>query len=173
MDKELLLLRKLYTNPELTQRNMAKATGISLGCINALIRDFVKKEIISVEKFEKSTMVYNLTSVGIEQKSELMYKSIEEAYAFLKELSISIDNLIKEFENNTSMLVLFGNRDVLYELIVEKLLKKDIKFSHIDNLDEIRLFCSKQDALILVWEPEIINIIKNIDFRYVDLLEKV
>lgn len=173
MDKELLLLRKLYRNPESTQRNMAKATGISLGCVNALIKDFVKKDIIKVKKVEKRTTLYSLTSVGINQKSQLTYKYIEEACEFLRELSISMDKLIKKLANGTNMLVLFGRKDALYELIVERLDKNKIEYKYYNNLDDIIMLSSMHDILVVVWEPENINTIKNIECSYVNLLGEI
>lgn len=49
MEKELLLLIKLYKNPELSQRDMAKAEGMSLGSVNTLVKNMAKKGMISIE----------------------------------------------------------------------------------------------------------------------------
>lgn len=173
MEKELLLLRKLYTNPELTQRDMAKATGISLGSVNTFIKQLVKKGTLSIETMTQRKIVYSLTELGLRKKAELAYRYIIEAYLYLKELSVKLDDILKTTCEEDCILVLFGYRDELYEFIEAKLNEKGVLFKFVYTFDEIKLLSQHNNILIIVWQPEIINIIKDIEFRYVDLLDSI
>lgn len=173
MEKELLLLRKLHTNPELTQRDMAKAIGISLGGINTLIKELAKKGTIIVKKSTNKTMNYSLTSLGLSQKAESMYRYIIEAYSFLKKLSVTLDEILQYSFRKGYMLVLFGYKDELYEYIEAELVEKGGQFKFAVNLNDIRLLSDKNKLLVVVWQPENINIIKDIELSYVNLLDSI
>ena len=59
----------LEDNPEMTQRELAKALGISLGAANFCLRALIKKGWIEIERFQKSQnklgYLYLLTPTGI------------------------------------------------------------------------------------------------------------
>lgn len=172
MEKELLLLRKLYVNPELTQRDMAKATGISLGSVNALLKELIKNGVISVQKITRKTMVYKLTPLGLKQKSKLMYVYISEAYAFIKELSIKIDEIVKTHKDD-NFIVLFGDKDEIYELIESRLTIKGTHFKYVNRYEEIKVFSEKDKLFVITWNPERYNIIKGSKCHYVNLFDRI
>ncbi len=67
----LKLLKLLKDNPELTQRQMNKEMGVSLGKINFCISELVKEGLIKIERFKKtekkSGYIYHLTPEGLEE----------------------------------------------------------------------------------------------------------
>ena len=74
-ETHLRIMRILQDNPDLTQRELAKALGMSLGglnfCLNALIEiGFVKVGNFQTSK-NKFKYVYLLTPQGIAEKVEL------------------------------------------------------------------------------------------------------
>ncbi|MFC1747396.1 MarR family EPS-associated transcriptional regulator [Pseudomonadota bacterium] len=89
------LLKQLEQNPNLTQRELAEAMGISLGktnyCLNALIkRGWVKAKNFHHSK-NKLGYVYLLTPNGVEEKSRVTLQ-------FFKTKQQEYDNLVKELE---------------------------------------------------------------------------
>lgn len=171
MEKELLLLRKLYTNPEITQRDMAKAAGVSLGSVNALIKDLVERDILNVEKLTQKTRIYNLTTQGLKQKAESTYRYVVEAYTFIKLLSIKTDEVLLSFGNDAYSIVLFGERDEIYEFIKEKLSEKGIKYKYASTFREVKEFSEVHELFVIVWHPEKINMVKQIRCNYINLLD--
>ena len=87
----LELLRKLEVNPELTQRELSKEMGVSLGKINYCMKKLVEQGWIKLSNFghnpNKVNYIYLLTPKGIEQKTRLTFsflaKKLEE-YEILK-----------------------------------------------------------------------------------------
>ena len=69
------LLRKLESNPELTQRELSKEMGVSLGKINYCMQKLIQKGWIKLSNFSNNSSkvhyLYLLTPKGIEQKSRL------------------------------------------------------------------------------------------------------
>tara|TARA_B100001013_G_C24277855_1_gene311614 strand:+ start:152 stop:475 length:324 start_codon:yes stop_codon:yes gene_type:complete len=92
---ELEILRKLEANPKLTQRQMAKDLGVSLGKTNYLIQALLGKGFLMIDNFKTSDnklgYLYVLTPEGIEIRRKL-------TILFLKRKSEEFDKLKKEME---------------------------------------------------------------------------
>ena len=92
---DLEILRNIEVNPNLTQRQMAKDLGVSLGKINYLIKSLIKKGSLIIHNFRTSDnklgYVYVITPEGLEQRKKL-------TVLFLKRRSEEFDKLKKEME---------------------------------------------------------------------------
>ena len=75
VNTELLILRIISLNPHVTQREIAKSLGISLGKTNYVIKSFVLKGLIKLQNFKKAknkkAYKYLLTKQGVKKKLEL------------------------------------------------------------------------------------------------------
>jgi EPS-associated MarR family transcriptional regulator len=69
------LLRLVQASPEMSQREIARELGISLGKVNYCLRALIKKGWIKVTNFtnsqNKAAYMYLLTPRGIERKAAL------------------------------------------------------------------------------------------------------
>ncbi|MDO8208688.1 MAG: MarR family EPS-associated transcriptional regulator [Gallionella sp.] len=69
------LLKTLKDNPSLSQRDLAKRLGVSLGKVNYCLNALVEKGCLKVENFRnnnnKLAYVYLLTPHGVEQKARM------------------------------------------------------------------------------------------------------
>ena len=92
---ELEILSNIEENPNLTQRQMAKDLGISLGKTNYLIKSLLGKGLIKLNNFRTSDnklgYLYLLTPEGIEIRRKL-------TILFLQRKSNEFDKLKKEME---------------------------------------------------------------------------
>ena len=72
---QLKVLRMLHEQPDLSQRNLAKELGVSLGGINYCFKALVDKGWIKLENFSASKhklgYIYVLTPSGLKSKSLL------------------------------------------------------------------------------------------------------
>ena len=69
------LLRIIDTNPEISQRELAKQTGVSLGKVNYCLKALIEKGLIKARNFRNSShkwsYLYALTPSGIEHRAKL------------------------------------------------------------------------------------------------------
>mgnify|MGYP000214910110 CR=1 FL=1 len=81
----LEILRHIKKTEELSQRNLAKTLGFSLGKLNYLIRALQKKGLIKIENFKKnpnkSKYLYYLTPKGLTVKTTLTLNFMERKLA--------------------------------------------------------------------------------------------
>ena len=79
-EKHFQILETLDGQEISTQRQLAKSTGISLGQINYVLKQFLAKGLIKIGNFRKNShkigYAYLLTSKGIEAKSKLAARFI-------------------------------------------------------------------------------------------------
>lgn len=90
-DTHLKVLRLLESNPQMNQRDLAAALGVSLGKTNFCLKALLDKGLLKVQNFHNSkrklAYAYLLTPAGIAEKTSLtgrfLKRKIEE-YALLK-----------------------------------------------------------------------------------------
>ena len=94
-DTEYTILKILEDNPKMTQRQVAKEMGLSLGKTNYIIRALVAKGWVKLSNFKRSDnklgYIYLLTPEGVAKKSIL-------AENFLRRKSEEYNRLQKEIE---------------------------------------------------------------------------
>ena len=94
------LLKLLESNPNLTQRQMAEAMGLSLGKFNFCLKELVKKGAVKIERFKSSNnkagYMYLLTAHGIEQKTKITASFLRRKMAEYEQLKQEIHELSLE-----------------------------------------------------------------------------
>ncbi len=104
-EKKLDILRQLNKNPGASQRDLADKIGISLGKINYLLNELVKKGLIKVDNFSKNkskiNYIYLLTPKGISTKLSLTIKFMKRKLREYDELKkdLNEDNYVDSSES--------------------------------------------------------------------------
>ena len=105
-DIRLRILRELENDPGLSQRDLAKALGVSLGKTNYCLRALVEKGLVKVENFRKSgnkvAYAYQLTPRGISDKARITRRYLQMKLREYKALESEIDELRKEVTDSGS-----------------------------------------------------------------------
>ena len=93
----LRVLERIQQNPQVTQRDLVKEVGISLGKINFLIKSLTEKGIIKAKRFKNSKQklayLYTITPGGIRRKAILTEKFLRIKMKEYDELKIQIEKL--------------------------------------------------------------------------------
>ena len=93
------LLKSLEQDANLTQRQLSKELGISLGKVNYSLQSLIQKGFVKINNFKNSKhkiqYSYLLTPTGIEEKTKL-------TIGFLKTKTIEYEALKKEVEKLTN-----------------------------------------------------------------------
>jgi len=98
------LLKILENNPSLSQRDLAKRLGVSLGKVNYCLNALVDKGCLKVGNFRnnnnKLAYAYLLTPQGIEQKARMTVEFLQIKIQEYKKLQIEIAELKHEAEQS-------------------------------------------------------------------------
>jgi len=96
------LLKLLSRESNLTQRNMAKRMGISLGKVNYCVSELAKRGFIKMNRFKDSSnkirYIYLLTPRGLEEKASLTLAFLRRKTLEYEETKRQIRELSAELE---------------------------------------------------------------------------
>lgn len=99
-DVHYKLMRLLESNPEMSQRDLARELGISLGkanyCLQALIRKGWVKATNFTNSQSKAAYMYLLTPRGIEQKTTLAVRFLQIKMREYEELRAEIKQMRRD-----------------------------------------------------------------------------
>jgi EPS-associated MarR family transcriptional regulator len=94
------LLKVLSQDSNLSQRDMAKRMGISLGKVNYCLSELAKKGLIKVNRFKsaknKIPYTYMLTPSGLEEKAKLTVTFLKRKLSEYEEIKRQIRELAGE-----------------------------------------------------------------------------
>ena len=99
-ERHLKALRLLEQNPEMTQRELAEALGVSVGAANYCLKALVEKGWVKLENFQKNPnklgYLYLLTPIGIAAKTRLTASFLLRKMAEYEALRAEIEQLQAE-----------------------------------------------------------------------------
>lgn len=94
------VLRLLETNPHLSQRELSKSLGVSLGGVNYCLNALIAKGAVKIENFKnnhnKWVYAYLLTPQGIAEKTALTGSFLKRKMQEYEQLKQEIESLTQE-----------------------------------------------------------------------------
>ena len=102
-ETHLKLLRHLEENPDVTQRELARELGISLGKANYCLKALINKGLIKAKNFKNSAnkraYLYVLTPQGIEAKALISVRFLQRKMEEYEALRQEIEQLKTELKS--------------------------------------------------------------------------
>jgi EPS-associated MarR family transcriptional regulator len=97
------LLKYIQDNPQITQRELAQKTGVSLGKINYCLRALIDKGLLKATDFKNSrnrkAYAYKLTPGGIREKLRLTSRYLKLKLKEYEALKAEIEELMEEAQS--------------------------------------------------------------------------
>ena len=99
-DARFRVLRLLEVNPELSQRDLAAAAGISVGGAHYVLSALIETGLVKLANFQaapdKTRYAYNLTPRGVAEKAAMTRRFLARKVAEYEALRAEIDALSEE-----------------------------------------------------------------------------
>ena len=96
------LLRRLDANPDISQRELARELGISLGKVNYCLQALIDKGLVKARNFSRSERkhryLYVLTPKGIEHKARITAQFLKRKVGEYEALEREIEELRAEVQ---------------------------------------------------------------------------
>lgn len=94
------ILKLVSANPEISQRELAKTLGVSLGKTNFCLNALIEKGLLKAANFRNSqnklAYMYLLTPNGIEEKSKITLRFLSAKMREYEALQLEISSLMQE-----------------------------------------------------------------------------
>jgi len=94
LNYEYEILSHLEKNKDISQRQIASRTGLSVGTVNLLLKKMVHKGLVKLERINGRTLRYILTPVGIAEKTQLAYQYLKTSYGQIIKISRAVDEVV-------------------------------------------------------------------------------
>ena len=102
-DTHFRVMDLIHKHPDISQRELAKQAGISLGSMHYCLKALAQKGWLKAGNFkknpDKSVYLYLLTSEGISQKSRLAIDFLKRKRQEYKKLKREIESLSEELHD--------------------------------------------------------------------------
>jgi EPS-associated MarR family transcriptional regulator len=102
-DTHFRVLRLLQQNPEMSQRELAAAAGVSVGGMHYVLNALIEKGLVKLGNFtaaeDKRRYAYVLTPAGISEKTAVTRRFLARKMAEYEALKAEIDTLRTESEH--------------------------------------------------------------------------
>jgi EPS-associated MarR family transcriptional regulator len=100
LETQYKVMRLLETNPEMSQRDVARALGVSLGKVNYCLRALVVKGWVKATNFRNSrnkvAYMYLLTPYGVHEKTRLTVEFLQRKVREYEALRDEIEEIRRE-----------------------------------------------------------------------------
>lgn len=112
-EKSFQVLEIIAQKKEVSQRELAEATGVSLGMVNLILKRLVQTGYLKVSGLSRKKMEYILTPKGIGERMVRSYQYFLRAYRTFHETQSRVDSLVSTLlAKGEKRFVLLGDGEV-------------------------------------------------------------
>ncbi|OHD30717.1 MAG: hypothetical protein A2Y31_05880 [Spirochaetes bacterium GWC2_52_13] len=151
---------------------------MSLGAINLLVKKFIKKGFVKVERLQPNSVKYFLTPAGIANKIERTYNYMARSFAEVNHMRnriVLVANALAQ-SSDADHLYFFGPHDELHGVIhdlvrSESFIIPATVYSTTEQLKQ--QISSLSSTPVLIWNPEVEPQLRKLGVEYVNVMGMV
>lgn len=122
-EKEIHLLEILRDRPDVGQRDMAEAIGLSLGMTNLLVKELSAKGWMLARKLNARKVQYCLTPEGLRELSRRSYRYLKKSIRHVADCRAQLETLVVQAKNKGfAGVALVGSSEV--DFVIESLCRQ-------------------------------------------------
>ncbi len=147
-DNEMLILEELEKDSNITQRDLSEKTGLSLGMVNILLKRFIRKGFVKLERLNSKSFRYILTPEGFKEKTKKTIEYMKIYYRRTLLIKQNIERIVQTYGRNRTY-VLFGKDKEMKEIIEGILKELRVKYITANYVEKI-----ESTNVVLYWNIE-------------------
>jgi len=135
-DNEYTIMSEIVENENVTQRELSKKLGLSLGSVNVLVNKMIKEGLIKMEQVSQKQVFYMLTPAGMVEKAKKTVRYLKVHYRAIYEMKEKIKSVLGELNEE---------HDAIFILMCDDEMSKMISVA----VNELRLHHSQANIKII------------------------
>ena len=163
LDNKYQIMSEIAENENISQRELSKKLGISLGSVNVLINKMIKEGLIKIEQVSQKQVLYMLTPVGMMEKAKKTVSYLKVHYRAIYETKEKIKALLSNIKEDYDEILILISEDEMGEIIKvavdEYILDNKINIKLIQKQEEVSIHKDKKTKLLHMLTED--NEIKN------------
>lgn len=116
-DNAYKVMSEIATNEKVTQRELSKQLGLSLGSVNVLINKLVKEGLVKIEQVSKRQVFYMLTPAGMLEKANKTVSYLKAHYQAIYYMKEKIKNVLVELQGQYEVILVLLQEDEMSEIL--------------------------------------------------------
>jgi|GEM_PF-701517 len=162
-EKEYRVIDEVSKNNHLTQREVSRKVGISLGMANLILKRLAGRGYIKVKGLNRRGLHYILTPKGFAEKTEKSYHYFLMTINSLKKMKRKVQEVVlEEYSRGQRKFIILGKGELadLVEISLRDLNKRNLRFKRIEkkeaitNLHKATVLLAEEDLRLEGWEPQ-------------------
>lgn len=148
-EKELKIIEEIARNKGITQRELSRKAGVSLGMVNMSLKKLIRRGYIKVKGMNKRSLEYVLTPKGFTEKAKKSYHYFRNTLSSLRKMKARVQSIIlEEYVKGGREFVILGEGELadIVELSIKGLSMGDLKYRRVRSEREI----GEKDVVVLV-----------------------
>lgn len=176
--RELSVLNYIDQHAEATQRELSQQVGMSLGAINLLVKKFIKKGFVKVERLQPNSVKYFLTPAGIANKIERTYHYMARSFAEVNHMRnriVLVANALAQ-SSDADHLYFFGPHDELHAVIHDLIRSESfiIPATVYSTTEQLKQQLPNPSSTpVLIWNPEVEPLLQKLGVEWVNVMGMV
>ena len=151
-EKEFKIINEIDNDLNITQREISKNSGMSLGMTNIILKKLTNKGYVKVKQLNKKKVQYFLTPKGFTEKAKKSYYYTLKTMEILKTMKSRIQTIVlEEYKKGQRKFVIYGKGELawLVEVAICDLGKQDLVCTRVNGNDEVGIQGKKTTALLI------------------------
>ena len=152
-DREIKIIEEIAKNKGITQRELSRRAGISLGMVNMSLKRLAKKGYVKIRGMNRRSLEYVLTPKGFSEKAQKSYRYFRNTLASLKKMKKKINTLIlTEYSQGERNFFILGDGELadIVEMSFKSLPFNDVELRRVRDEKEV----TKRDWVVLSTEEK-------------------
>jgi len=170
MDNQFIILDCIQGNQQISQRQLAEKTGLSLGSINLLLKKMLREGLIKVENIPANRVMYMLTPQGMAEKANKTYRYIKHYYNYINQTKERVKEILSETAKEYSQLCVILKNDEISQLMRIAIEELDL------TAEKISINCAIENIgnkIVIVTESTEHEFYSGVGLKVVNLLELI
>lgn len=98
-ERELTLLEKIETDPDVNQSTLATQLGVAVGTVNWHLKRLISKGYVKVKRAERKKLRYIITPEGIALRARLAVDYVEKSFFLYRKTRQRVREYISEIQD--------------------------------------------------------------------------
>jgi len=140
-ERELKVIDEVSKDVNLTQRQISRRVGISLGMVNIILKKLAKKGYIKARQLNGKKIQYILTPKGFAEKARRSYRYLLRTISSIRQIKEEVQQIIlKEYEKGQKSFIILGDGELadIVEMSLKDLRKEDLRYRRAAREEDIR-----------------------------------
>ena len=160
---------------DISQRELAKKAGFSVGNVNNLLKKCVHKGLVEIKELSSRKIKYLLTPKGMKVVTQKTLNYVQESYQIISNLKELMQELIEEKYPDKEIFILKKENQKYQEVweLVRSNLNSMNKNYRIYNYATEILGNEIEESVVFYWNPELEDDLKKLNIDNVNIIHRL